>query len=120
LPVSYVIERDSRLVVTTGVGHVTFEEVKRHQDLLLADPGFDPRFNQLIDATAMTQFDVSADEARQIAERRIFSPASRRAFLASKPSVFGIGRLMQVYQDRFRCSLIANRPSHGWESTKRS
>jgi hypothetical protein len=95
-----MIHSQRRLVVTTGEGHVTFTEVRRHQDLLLADPAFDPQFNQLIDATTMTWFDVSAEEARQIAEQRMFSPVSRRAFLASKPSIFGIGRLMQVYQER--------------------
>jgi hypothetical protein len=58
-----------------------FDDIKDHQDRLLADPDFDANFDQLIDTTAATKFDISSAEARILAGRRIVSNDSRRAFL---------------------------------------
>jgi len=100
LPVRYVIDKDHRLVLTIGEGSVTFDDIKHHQNRLLSDPAFDAKFDQLIDVTTATSFDLSAEEAKEIARRPIVSPASRRAFVASMPGVYGMGRLMQVYHER--------------------
>ena len=99
MPASYVIDKRRRLVVTTGSGCVTFAETKAHQDQLLSDPDFDPDFDQLVDCTAVTELELSAEEARIIIGRRVFSPASRRAFVSANPAIFGIGRLMEAYND---------------------
>jgi len=66
---------------------------------LLNDPDFDPEFNQLIDLTAVTSLDISADEARAIAGRKLFSFTSRRALVATSPAIFGMGRMMEVYNE---------------------
>ena len=76
-----------------------FDDVRGHQDRLLADPDFDPSFDQLIDGTAATKFEISADEARTLAKRRILSPKSRRAFVATEPHIFGLGRMMEIYRE---------------------
>ena len=99
MPVRSVIDKERRLVLTFGEGSVTYSEVRNHQDRLLSDPDFDATFNQLIDVT-QAQFDMSTDDARAVASRPIFSTTSRRAFVASKPSVYGLGRLMEVHQER--------------------
>ena len=95
----YSIDKRRRLVLTNAEGHVTFADVRGHQDRLLADPEFDASFDQLIDTTLTTKFDISAKEARVLAERRIVSPESRRAFVATKPYIFGMGRMMQIYHE---------------------
>jgi hypothetical protein len=33
------------------------------------------------------------------AKRRIFSPESRRAFVATEPHIFGLGRMMEIYRE---------------------
>ncbi len=76
-----------------------FDDIRGHQDRLLADRDFDVSFDQLIDTTAVTKFDISASEARILAERRIVSPESRRAFVATKPHIFGLGRMMEIYHE---------------------
>jgi hypothetical protein len=76
-----------------------FDDVRRHQDRLLVDPDFDAGFDQLIDTTAAMRFDISASEARILAERRIVSPESRRAFVATEPHIFGLGRMMEIYHE---------------------
>ena len=78
---------------------MTFDEVKRHQDRLLADPDYDASFDQLIDATSATKFDITADEARKLAKRRVLSPESRRAFVATVPHIYGLARMMEIYRE---------------------
>jgi hypothetical protein len=99
LKVRYSIDKQRRLVVTTAEGSVMFHDIRGHQDRLLADPDFDASFDQLIDTTPAAKFDISADEAKILAQRRIVSPESRRAFVATVPHIYGLGRMMKVYHE---------------------
>jgi len=94
MPVRYEIDRSRRLIVTTGEGCVTFPEMKDHQIRLLADPAFDPSFSQLIDVTKVTKLEVTVEQARIMVSRRV---SARRAFVATEPFIFGMGRLMEAY-----------------------
>jgi len=82
MPVHSVIHKEQRLVITTGEGRLTLDELKANQDWLLNNPDFDPEFNQLLDITAVTAMDIKVTDIRQALRRRSFSPASRRAFVA--------------------------------------
>lgn len=97
--VRYSIDQQRRLILTTAEGRVSFDDIRTHQDRLLADPDFDRSFDQLIDTTAATKFEITADEARVLAMRRVLSPESRRAFVALAPHIFGLGRMMEAYRD---------------------
>ena len=97
MPCSYVIDKEKRLVISTAWGSVTFAEVMNHQDQLRSDPAFDPNFDQLVDATAVTAVDASTDEVKRAASRRIFSSTARRAYVATDPAVFGVGRLLGAH-----------------------
>lgn len=97
--VDYSIDKERRLIRTTAEGCVTFEDVRGHQNRLLADPDFDASFDQLIDATYAAKFDISAEEARVLAMRRMFSAEARRAFVATEPNIFGLGRMMEIYRE---------------------
>ena len=89
------------MILTTAEGGVTFDDIKGHQDRLLADPDFDENFDQLIDTTAVTKIDLSVRDAKVLAERRIVSPESRRAVVAIEPHIFGLGRMMEIYHQPF-------------------
>jgi hypothetical protein len=97
--VRYSIDKQRRLIVTNAEGSVMFDDIRGHQDRLLADPDFDASFDQLIDTTPATKFEISADEAKILAQRRIVSPESRRAFVATAPHIYGLGRMMEVYHE---------------------
>ena len=94
-----MIDKEQQLVISTGSDRLAFAEVKAHQDQLLNDPDFNSEFNQLIDLRAATSLDLSVDEAKIIARRRLFSPTSRRAFVAANPTIFGMGRMMEAYNE---------------------
>ncbi len=97
MPCQYAIDKERRLVISTGSDLVTFDEMKAHQDQLLRDPDFNPEFNQLIDASGVTAVNLSRDAAQEITHRNIFSVRSRRALVATKPAIFGMGRLLMTY-----------------------
>lgn len=97
MPCRYVIDKERRLVISTGWDRLTFAEMKAQQDELTSDPNFDPTFNQLVDVTAVTVLDLSTGQAQRIANRSIYSPTSRRAVLASSQAIFGVARMMDAY-----------------------
>jgi len=113
MPCSYVIDKQRRLVTTTGVDRLSFTEMKAVQDQMESDPGFDPSFNELIDMTGVTTLDLTVDQAKVIANRQHFSSTSRRAFVATSPAVFGMGRLMEAYHSMAKkpaqASVFSNR-----------
>lgn len=90
------------MVICTAWERLTFAEAKATQDQLKNDPEFNPEFNQLLDLTAVTVLDISTDEARMIARLVFFSPTARRAFVATSPSIFGMGRLMGTHDEMAR------------------
>jgi hypothetical protein len=97
MPCRYVIDKERRLVVTTAWDRVTFAEARAHQEQLANDPDFNQNFNQLVDASAVSSLDASPQEIQTLSSRRLFSSASRRAFIATNPVVFGMGRMLQTY-----------------------
>lgn len=102
--VDYAIDKDRKLVITTARGVVTFTEFRSHQDSLRSDPDFNPEFDQLLDATAVSHLTFSVDELKILAARNPFSPKSKRAIVATAPSVFGMGRMTGAYINVFKGS----------------
>lgn len=102
MPLRYFIDKERRLVTTTVWGSVGFAETKAHQDQLVRDPDFNSEFNQLIDASGITSLNISIQEAKNIATQPLFSPASRRAVVATDPFIFGMARLMEAYHSNAR------------------
>ena len=99
MPFSYVVYKKHRLVVSTGTGRVTYDEIKARQDQTKGDPDFNSDFNQIVDLRAATTVDLTVDQARELASRNIFSPTSLRAFIATTPAVFGMGRMWESYTE---------------------
>jgi len=99
MPCEYRIDSDRRLVITSASGEVSLEEVVAHQKRLESDPQFSPDFDQLLDCRSATNIHIAAQEAREIAQRKLFSRTSKRALVASIPVVFGIGRMLQAYNE---------------------
>jgi hypothetical protein len=96
MPCRYVIDTEHGLVISTAWDRVTFDEVDAHQNRLAKDPDFDPQFKQLVDATKVTELEVSIEEAKKIFGRRTFSSASRCAFLGKGLTILGMGRLIEA------------------------
>jgi len=96
MPCRYVIDTEHGLVISTAWDRVTFDEVDAHQNRLAKDPDFDPQFKQLVDATKVTDLEVSIEEAKKIFGRKTFSSASCCAFLGKGLTILGMGRLIEA------------------------
>jgi hypothetical protein len=83
MPIDYYIDTDRKIVITRSEGRVTLPEFRSYQERLVADPNFDPDFNQLINSTRVTEAAIPATEGAHLAERPIFSKTSRRAWVVS-------------------------------------
>lgn len=96
MPEFYKIDKERRLVLTTGSGVFTLADAVSHMDKLSKDPDFDPSFSQIVDFTQVTRIELSGDDIRRLAQRTIFSQHSRRAFIAPDEVAFGIGRMFET------------------------
>jgi hypothetical protein len=99
MPFDYVVHKEHRLVISTGAGVVTWEEIKARQDQTRTDPDFNPEYDQIVDLRAVTGFDMSTEQTRTLASRSIFSSKSKRAFIAASPGVFGVGRMWEAFTE---------------------
>ena len=105
MPVRSVIFKELRLVVTFEEGRVTFDEMRANLERLAADPDFDPEFNQLSDASRATDSDLSSANVRLLYRRRVFSPTSRRAVVASDKFTYGMARMIQAYVEMSKAAV---------------
>jgi len=115
MPCRYVIDVEQHLVISTAWDRVTFAEVDAQQDRLISDPGFNPEFKQLVDATKVTDLDISIDQVKTIFGRKTFSSSSQCAFLGSSLSILGMGRLIEAQAEmaegREQVRVFSNRES---------
>jgi hypothetical protein len=95
MPCCYKIERERRLVMSTGYGVVRREDLLDHQNQLLADPDFDPEFSQLMDFGHMTKLEVTAVDVHLFAEKNIFAPGARRAIVVRDDAGYGLARMFE-------------------------
>lgn len=99
MPAFYKIDKERRLVMSTGAGILTMAETLAHQNKLANDPDFDPSFSQLMDFTQVTQIELNANDIRRLAQRSIFSPQSRRAFIMPNDAAYGLGRMYETFRE---------------------
>lgn len=99
MPFFYEIDKERRLVMSTGAGELTKADVLSHQDQLLKDPDFDPSFSQLADLTHVTGLDITAADVHKLTQRNVFSPTSRRAVIANNDLAYGLARMFEQLRE---------------------
>ena len=99
MPISYVIDKDRRLVISTLMGVFTPDDGLQHQQALADDPDFNSDFCQLLDLTSVKEFAFDSAWVRQSAQHSVFSPRSRRAFLVNSAVAYGLTRMYGTYRE---------------------
>jgi hypothetical protein len=99
MPASYKIDKEHRLVLTTGWGELTFADAVAHKNKLLNDPDFEPIYAQIVDLTHVTKVGFSAQELHNFAQFDVFSPQSRRAFITPEDEKFGMARMFATLRE---------------------
>lgn len=99
MPAFYTIDKERGLVLSSGSGILTREDIWGHMNRLSTDPDFDPNFCQLLDFTNLTALEVGPDDVREFAQRDIFSAHSRRAFVVKDDLHFGLARMFGIHRE---------------------
>lgn len=99
MPGCYKIDKERRLVMSTGFGVVTKQDILDHQEKLIADPNFDPTYSQLLDFAHMTKMDVKAEDVKLLADRNVFAPNARRAIVVPDDVGYGMARMFEMLRE---------------------
>lgn len=99
MPLSFVIDKQRRLVISTASGTVTYSDIAAHQVGLKNHPEFDPTFDQLIDGTGVEKIALTVEEIRTVARQRLFGAESRQAFATSSDFAYGMARMFEIYRE---------------------
>lgn len=99
MPISYQIDEEHNLVLTTGSGVITDEDILQHKNRLLSDPNFKPGMRELSDLRGIERLDVTPDGVMKMVQHdETHAPevtAHRLAIVASKDVVYGMARMYQ-------------------------
>ncbi len=70
MPAVLKIDPQRRIVLSTFHGHITGEDIVRHQDVIHADPHFQSNFADVVDLSSMSIADVQETALRTLAGTR--------------------------------------------------
>jgi hypothetical protein len=101
MPCSYKIDKERKMVMSTGYGVFTLADALGHQERLRNDPDFDPSFCQLMDFTHTTKIDLRGEDVRRLAQTSIFAHDSKRAILVTSETAFGFARMFEILRSTF-------------------
>lgn len=76
---------------------MTFSDLVELYRAIALDPQFDSSFWQLADARDAIEVRVNGEQARTIAELKVFARGARRAIVAPRDEPFGVARMMESY-----------------------
>jgi hypothetical protein len=96
MPADYRIDLDRRRVFSRATGDLTYESIYAHMNRLAKDPLFHPSFSQVLDFTEVTTVGITSEQVATLAEVRVFSPQSKRAFVAPGPLKYGMARMYEA------------------------
>jgi hypothetical protein len=90
---SYKIDKERRLVIASIWDMIDKESVLEFRRALIADPDFNPEFNQLAEYQTNTKLEITSQEVDELRLSDPFSPRSRRAFVAHSDLLYGYVRM---------------------------
>lgn len=100
MPISYVIDPERHLVLTTASGTLTDDEVIQFKDRLVRDPGFTPGMSELSDVRGVDRLEVTSAGVRamvqQDEEAATHVASHKLALVVSQDVAYGMARMYQT------------------------
>jgi len=112
MPLSYEIDQEHRLVITTAWDIVSAHEALELQDEIRSDTRLTTDFLHLVDLTRLTSVDVDINVMNELAARQSFAESRRAFFVGSNRLAYGMARMfvalrrvtgeekMRLFEDR--------------------
>jgi hypothetical protein len=96
-PFSYTLDPVRRVVCVTFAKKLTAHEIMEYAANLRGDRAFDPDYAEIVDLRQVEEVELDANQALSLADEvDPFSPASKRAFVATTPSQVNAARVHQL------------------------
>jgi hypothetical protein len=110
MPTKLSIDTKGRIVYSSYYGDMSTADLVQHIAAIRKHPAFNPDFDELIDASEVTSFDVPSDDVRELASRDSpFHAHAKRVLVAPQDLVFGLGRMFQTFGSEQRPHFIVVR-----------
>src|SRR5256885_2044489 len=93
MPMVVNVDVGRRLILTTGSGVLTTEDVVSARQQALGNPAFDPTYNELFDIREVTAVQMSGAEMARIAASSVLTRRVRRAFVAKTHVQYNMARM---------------------------
>lgn len=100
MPCEYLIDPESRLVISRGTGTFRHRDYLEHLEKMSTDARFQATFNHLVDCRHFEHLDLTADELQALGKLTLFSASSRRAVVVSSLLHFGLARMFAAFRAR--------------------
>jgi hypothetical protein len=96
MPVTVEVDRTRKLVLTFYSGEVTDTDVKQQiTDINRAAP-YDPDYRVITDFTQVTQFEISAEQIKEVASTASPLAKATRVMVAPSDIAYGTSRMFQA------------------------
>lgn len=99
MPISYRIDLEHYLILTTASGTLTDDDIVQHKARLVRDPDFKPGMKELSDIRGVDQLDVTPagimEMVNQDAKDSTTVGSHQLALVVSKEVAFGMARMYQ-------------------------
>lgn len=110
MPTKLSIDTKGRIVYSSYYGDMTTTDLTQHIAAIRKHADFNPDFDELIDASGVTSFDVPSDDVRELASHDSpFHAHAKRVLVAPQDLVFGLGRMFQTFGSEQRPHFIVVR-----------
>jgi hypothetical protein len=102
MSVSVHVDRNEKLVLTAYSGQVTDEDVARQIAEIERSAPYDEEYRAITDFTEVTQFEISSDQIRLVAESKSPLEKAQRVMVAPSDVAYGTSRMFQMLAGRTR------------------
>jgi hypothetical protein len=99
MPFETSFDPTRRLMITRAWGAITLPDLRAYQQELGRRPEFDATWAHVFDARDASEFDISNDDIRRLAETSVLAREARRAMVATDPATFGVFRMYGTSRD---------------------
>lgn len=109
MPVKVEVDRNRKLVVTSYSGEVTDADVRQQVSEIQRQAPYDTDYRAITDFTNVTQFNISTEEIRDVAERNSPLSKARRVIVAPSDIAYGTSRMFQSLSSNTRPNITVVR-----------
>ena len=109
MPVEVAVDRNNKLVITTYSGEVTDADVARQISEVQRHAPYDADYRAITDFTGVTQFNISTDKIRSVADTESPLANAKRVMVAPTDVAYGTSRMFQALATETRPNIVVVR-----------